>query len=85
MPRVAHLVSSHINFSVLLVFYIFNFICNFRLSMVLKYVWGSDLNEATECVVKFNFNLTLFCTPLTGGQHLYCVALSGIASAFSVR
>jgi len=74
-----------INFPVLLVFYIFNHICNFSLSVVLKYVWGTDLNETKECVVKFNFNLTLFWRPLTGGQHLYCVALSGIASAFSVR
>lgn len=43
MAKVAHLLSSQINFSVLLVFYTFNFICNFSLSVVLKYVWGSDL------------------------------------------
>jgi hypothetical protein len=85
MPKVALLLSFQINFPVLLEFYIFNCICNFSLSVVLKYVWGSALNEAKECVVKFNFNLTLFWTPLTGGQHLYIVALSGIASAFSVR
>jgi hypothetical protein len=85
MPKVAHLLSIQINFPVLLVFYIFNHICNFSLSVVSKYVWGSDINEVKECVVKFNFNLTLFWRPLIGGQHLYCVALSGIASAFSVR
>lgn len=85
MPKVARLLSFKINFRGLLVFCIFNYICNFSLSVAWKYVWGSDLNEAMECVVKFNFNLTLFWTPLTGGQHLYCVALSGITSAFSVR
>lgn len=85
VSNVARLLSFQINIPVLLVFYIFNCICNISLSVLSKYVSGYDLNEAKECVGKFNFNLTLFWTPLIGGQHLYCVALSGIDSAFSVR
>lgn len=85
MPKVAHLLFFQINFPVFLLFYIFNHICNFSLSVVLKCVGESGINETKECLVKFNFNLTLFWRPLTGGQHLYSVALSGIASAFSIR
>lgn len=85
MPKLACILSFQINFPILLVFCLFNCICNFCVFVILKYVQGSDLHEVKECVAKFYFNLTLFWRPLTGGQHLYCVALSGIASAFSVR